>query len=301
MSKDLCDSVTLQIGNESDQEKSDKEKNNTKTSHIVGPLISFGLELLGLADLFGDYLVLSALIRSGEIAWSTLTILMLLTPYIISYPPLMGLFVERSTFNREKTGWGMKIFGFTFLFPISLLYMFLLDLIYGLLGLINTILQTSLFFINKIARKNWKMNNADHWLEHYILKKLCLESTDIQGLRSMRTIAQLLFESIPQIILQARILYVINSGYETSLEISLGEIYFSLLFAGLHLIFEGFLLYLETLVTKSNFFEYCANSMNGMLNWVPFLDKIKNQQQEKKKEQKQGPDYDFGDISSLKL
>lgn len=105
-----------------------------------------------------------------------------------------------------------------------------------------------------------------------------MKRLDVNGFRRLRTISQLVFESVPQIILQSYILWyslqpeVINSlePGEKLLGIDQSVIYTSVVFALFHLLMEAALLYAEAKACRTTFLHYLLICLNGRLGWVPY-------------------------------
>ena len=96
---------------------------------------------------------------------------------------------------------------------------------------------------------------------------------DLAGFRRLRTISQLTFETMLQIILQLRILLYTqntNSDSTAELEIDKGTVMLSLALAIAHLIIEIAFIILESKSTKTTFMHYSIVCFNGRFGWVPF-------------------------------
>jgi hypothetical protein len=93
---------------------------------------------------------------------------------------------------------------------------------------------------------------------------------DVLGIRRLRTIAQTIFESIPQILLQARILQY-GASY---LGVDSETLILSLAAASLHFMLEIMMLYYESTACKTSVVYYSVVCLNGRLNWVPFMEKM---------------------------
>jgi len=95
---------------------------------------------------------------------------------------------------------------------------------------------------------------------------------DIAGFRRLRTISQLSFESLPQIILQTRILMYMkehpNDSFHES--VSLDAIVASLIAAALHFVIEFVYVRLECIACRTTFMHYCIVCFNGRFGWLPF-------------------------------
>lgn len=96
---------------------------------------------------------------------------------------------------------------------------------------------------------------------------------DIIGIRKLRSISQLLFETTPQLFLQLRML-----TFEESQEfgVNVESIMISLSFALTHFFVEATVLYLESRAYKSKFVAYISTCLNGRLLWIPYTDLLMN-------------------------
>eukprot|EP01083_Nonionella_stella_P248470 860190_1 len=108
-----------------------------------------------------------------------------------------------------------------------------------------------------------------------LLFKKCLGMSRMQiiGYRRLRTLSQLLFETIPQIALQSYILYK-NQGENTE-HINDTDIYISIGVAGVHFILEIFIIYLDARASKMSLSHYAVICLGARLNWVPYSHQIR--------------------------
>jgi hypothetical protein len=99
-----------------------------------------------------------------------------------------------------------------------------------------------------------------------------MSKLDVAGFRRLRTISQLSFESLIQIILQVRILiYSFNQpDVIEQFGVEIEAIIISLSFALLHTIFELIFLNMEAVAAKTTITHYAIICFNGRFGWVPF-------------------------------
>ncbi len=97
----------------------------------------------------------------------------------------------------------------------------------------------------------------------------------IIGCCRLRTLSQLLFETLPQIALQSWILYK-NQGKNTE-HINDTDIYHdvSIGVAGLHFILEIFIIYLDGRASKMSLSHYVVICLGARLNWVQYSHQIR--------------------------
>jgi hypothetical protein len=100
-----------------------------------------------------------------------------------------------------------------------------------------------------------------------------MSKMDIKGFRRLRTISQLSFESMPQILIQGRILYYsIYKDTESTkyLDVDIRMIIGSLTCAFLHGIIEFIFLGMEAKACKTNVLHYSIVCFNARFGWIPF-------------------------------
>lgn len=99
------------------------------------------------------------------------------------------------------------------------------------------------------------------------------------------------FETIPQIILQIRILFFFRSNVAN--KESLRTIMLSIAFAMGHGILEILILCIEAYLFEQSFLEYFVICFNGRLGWVPKLHKFKDPEFIKRLINKSGTDEEL--------
>jgi hypothetical protein len=95
---------------------------------------------------------------------------------------------------------------------------------------------------------------------------------DVAGFRRLRTVSQLTFETLPQILLQIRIYSVVKNRQDVNSlgDISVSAIILSICLGVLHLLIESLLIYQEKMANKTSFLHYILISFNGKFGYVPF-------------------------------
>ena len=129
--------------------------------------------------------------------------------------------------------------------PLILVYLFLLDLLY----LFNAVLLAPILFIlNLLTCGRLKDFDIEEKTDKVFEVIFQLTHLEIVGFRKLRTMSQFTFESIPQIILQIRILVYmanIDASTEGYVQISWTIVFWSFFFAVIHAILEVIFLRLE--------------------------------------------------------
>ena len=154
--------------------------------------------------------------------------------------------------------------------PLCLGYFLLLDVIFAFYCVISSLIYLVTF----------GGLNIGNYAEDYVFKELVgMTRMELIGYRRLRTLSQILFESLPQMVLQLRIISVINhsdSSVSGSFEfnsfngVSTNSLFVSVLFACLHILFEGLMIYLDSQACSMPFWEYAIICLNARLNWVPY-------------------------------
>ena len=105
---------------------------------------------------------------------------------------------------------------------------------------------------------------------------LGMDHMAVEGYRRQRTIAQLLFESIPQVILQGLVFLEVFHVGDLLLE-SRGTILLSLVLSLVNVISQFGKIWVEASGLRENFVRYAMTCMLARLGFVPFLDELVRQ------------------------
>eukprot|EP01083_Nonionella_stella_P008506 24552_1 len=224
------------------------------------------VEVLSLCDFITDCIILRKFIMFSHVWWSSFSILMMLAPYIISFSSLLFLFKTRRRFKG--------LFGTLYLTPFGILYFILVDIFFIVYTLFASVL--SLVSCGRLCA------NSSDLFEYFLSKIIGLSAMDIRGYRRLRTIAQITFESIPQIALQLRILFAVQDSKDLRLDEY--ELISSLIFALAHLCIETIILYYESKACKMNMMHYGALCLDGRSGFVPFIHLFSRPQDEQQTE-----------------
>eukprot|EP01084_Bolivina_argentea_P218823 371260_1 len=242
------------------------------------------VETFSALDLATDFLILLQLYYSSNIWWSTWMVIFLISPYLVSHGSLVVILQKKLSFNNtEKSCYSFFILFCEFLLmtPLSLLYLFIIDLIFMTFSLLSTVWLLSVIVLFAIICKDVhdasKYDIRD-WVDKIVFENwLNMNRSEIVGYRRLRTLSQLFFETIPQIVLQLRMLWVIELlGDSNTFEIDLETLGWSLLLAIFHLILEGGMIYLDKLAFKMSFMEYSLECLGGRVQWIPYSGMIQN-------------------------
>lgn len=142
-----------------------------------------------------------------------------------------------------------------------------MDVIY----IIVSVVITPLTMIIKVLSCGYiDITNVEEKLDVLYEILFGMSDMDIKGFRRLRTISQLSFESLPQILLQVRILLYAIGG-QNKLGVSMGAIVASLVSAVLHAFFELIFVYLEAVSCKTTVIHYFIVCFNARFGWIPFV------------------------------
>ena len=159
----------------------------------------------------------------------------------------------------------------TMLTPLMLIYTFALDLIFvvnkAFIEPISSILQL-------LTCGHLSLRYISNMLDQTYGNIFGMQKMDVEGFRRMRTICQLTFESLIQLILQVRMLiYFKRLHDEQSVEqmgVSIESLIISIALSLLHTALECIFMYMESKASLMSFLNYTIICFNGRFGWVPF-------------------------------
>ena len=148
--------------------------------------------------------------------------------------------------------------------PLSVLYLVLIDLLF-----IAYSLSSTLIFMVCGCRPKYDIKDL---LDEYLFNSvLGMNRTEVIGYRRLRTLSQLCWETIPQIVLQCRILYVLEvKATSNEFEIDIGTLIWSIALGVAHLVLEGGVVWLDSKTLKMQFMQYAMTCLGGRVQWVPY-------------------------------
>eukprot|EP01083_Nonionella_stella_P089131 248668_1 len=241
------------------------------------------VEVISVVDLYYDCVVFERLYGSNNPWWSTWMLLFLISPYLVAHSSLVTLLQKKIDFDNLAC---CKSFGLWLMVtPVSLIYAFTVDVIFMSFSIISTIYFIIAFLLIKIVGicKKDMPNVANYdirdWIEVNVFQKLLdMNKSELTGYRRLRTLSQLLFETIPQIGLQLRILYVIKWSDDidtyNAFKIDVKTLAWSIGFAAGHLLLESGIIYLEKRAFRIPLMQYCLTCLGGRVQWIPFQDEV---------------------------
>ena len=151
--------------------------------------------------------------------------------------------------------------------PFIVSYLLLMDIIYIV---VSVVIMPIAFAIKLLSCGFIDFTKIEEKLDVLYEILFGMSDMDIKGFRRLRTISQLSFESLPQIILQVRILIFALNG-ENKLGVDLSAIVGSLCCAILHAFFEMIFVHLEAVACKTTIIHYFIVCFNARFSWIPFV------------------------------
>eukprot|EP01084_Bolivina_argentea_P309595 535552_1 len=233
-----------EVHNDDIEELDVKNEWTDEPSIWIEILYSTLVEIFSTADLYTDLLIMRDLYLTGQQWWTSWMIFLVLAPYLVSYSALTSL-IDKTMFEyilqskseqanqtqcsikcRRRCKKTLILFVMT---PFCILYLVIIDLAFMMYVLLSTFLLLITF-----GRKDIR-----HLIDDYVFKKIFgMNKTEIVGYRRLRTLSQLLFETVPQILLQFRILVAIKLNDDIDYYIDENTIAWSIGFATLHFLLE---------------------------------------------------------------
>ena len=194
--------------------------------------------------------------------WATIMALLLCAPYLVSYCCLSTLLSQKVTHFQNSSLF--SIFVLMLMTPLSVLYLVLIDLMFMAYSLSST-------FIFMLCGCRPKYDIKDLLDEYLFNKILRMNRTEVIGYRRLRTLSQLCWETIPQILLQCRILYALEvEATSNQFQIDIGTLIWSIALGVAHLVLEGGVVWLDSKTLRMQFIQYAMTCLGGRVQWVPY-------------------------------
>lgn len=206
---------------------------------LLVDVFACALELISAADLVTDISILVVIFMHNHVYWSTITIVSMTAPYLVSYAATLKLFMRNRTFRghdesgrRHRCVCLRHLGGLCYLTPLSLCYFLLVDVAYALKASTLDIAALSLRILT-CGRVCGSRSAGDSDMDGLCSGAVGLTRMDTEGYRRMRTMSQLIFEACLQIPLQWRILAM--PSYARQMGLTQPQVIASVAFAGFHL------------------------------------------------------------------
>eukprot|EP01084_Bolivina_argentea_P304714 526338_1 len=287
---EIEEELKLNEWKDDDMEIANKAVESENTINWIELIYSTTVETFSVFDLITDVVVFMQLFKSRNIWWTTWMMVFLISPYLVSHSSLVTLVLKQIEDNFNEIPFWKSIAFWLLSTPMALIYAFIIDLVFMLFSLFSTLCLITAFCVIKpikLVGCRAKVNISDYDIRDYLDEAIFqnifkMNKTEIVGYRRLRTIAQLIFESIPQILLQIRILWVIQENKQTSaaendvFEIDVNTIIWSVSLALTHLLFEVGIISLDKIAFRTGLLQYCLICLGGRVEWVPFQNLIED-------------------------
>eukprot|EP01084_Bolivina_argentea_P296727 511082_1 len=245
------------------QKKKNKKKTRiSKAKKFVLHSLSIVGKWLSLTDLVTDIILFYRATQYGSTDPSVLPLTVglftsMVAPYILSYSSGVKLFLFRGTFN-ELQGF-YRILLLFYLFPTGILYFVFLDILDFVLNIIRWILSIICQW-NDVQIKQ---------VEEVMARQVGMDRMNWEGFKRQRAVAMLMFETIPQITIQALLYFDIISGKELT-GVTDQILLTSIVSATLNSLRQVIKLVLESKAVEQNVIEYSLHCVMARVGWVPF-------------------------------
>eukprot|EP01083_Nonionella_stella_P193903 715584_1 len=244
------------------------------------------VETFSALDLCTDVLILLQLYHSGNQWWTTWMLILLASPYLVSHGSLVVILQNKKKFDTGNrscfTSTVLSFWESLLMTPMALFYLCFIDFIFMIFALLSSVWL--LFGIIRVVTSCQTIDQAAEydcreWIDQKIFKDwLRMNRSEIVGYRRLRTLSQLFFETIPEIVLQLRILWVIkwSGSNENTFEIDVTTLIWSLGLAFAHLFLESGIIYLDKSAYQMGFMDYSLECLGGRVQWIPFQHLLPN-------------------------
>ena len=145
---------------------------------------------LSLVDLATDVVVMRELYQAGHAWWSMWMQLMLVAPYLVSHGSLVVLLKKAMAQKKEDlkqfcdvNSWASQFFILLSITPISLLYLFLMDIVFTIFSIVATLCFVSLFVCFCCNAAKAQKFNVRNWVDKHLFEAyLGMSRTEIIGM-----------------------------------------------------------------------------------------------------------------------
>ena len=242
ISRDNSDAMALEM-----QDTLSKKQINDTASFRKYLMYSFSIVFrsLSVLDLVTDIYLLakagSNVTNSRVLIITVLLFVSIISPYILSYSSGIKLFLIRRTFD-ELQGF-YRILIVLYLFPTGVFYFVFLDILDILLNIYRWLL---------LIVFGWNLLEITK-LEETLAAQLGMDKMNYEGFKRQRTVAQIMFETFPQVIIQI-LMFSKVIDITTIQPLDLGISIFS---ATVNAIAQLSKIYLESHAVGSTFTQVC--------------------------------------------
>eukprot|EP01083_Nonionella_stella_P089132 248670_1 len=257
---DCCDPIRRFFCKSKPSQKP-KSATDRKLAQSVLKFIKLSLKITSrmasLLDVVTDAILLYKVSSNDAMLLTLLLFISLLSPYILSYSAGVELWLFHGTFSNLKLCTFSSFMLLFYLFPTGFVFFIILDVVdvfvelykwfsYGIVGKIKT--NTELVQVEASAANYFGMSRMDYF-----------------SLKRQKSIAQLFFETAPQLVLQT----LLFSG------VSSDVLMLSIFSAFFNFVIQLVRLKAESVAVRETFVQYSLHSITARFGWLPFKHLIK--------------------------
>lgn len=178
-----------------------KHNNKQLDKSLLLKFLNFCLEASAAGDMVSDIIVIVQLLEEHP-AWVTYTLLTMISPFFISYTPLINFqlkgYLSKKEQNNGKLGVFDTIMSVVSLTPLVTITLVLMDFLYIIQSIVITPIMWVLKKLFCCKKKDGDSVDFNEWIEEEVYKRtFSMNREEIVGFRRLRTISQLMFETIP--------------------------------------------------------------------------------------------------------
>ena len=254
---------------------------------------------VSFVDLFTDAYLLYLVSRIKMMSLTIVLSISIVCPYIVSYSCAIKLFfmnsdrnsnvydnknnngIKDGNKNKNKNIQGLKkLFKYLGISPIGVFYLICLDFIDIIFSYYTFIV---IFFFGK-SEFEMKL------LQETVANQLGMSIMDYEGLKRQRAVTMLMYETIPQAIIQMLLIFGLftsdtsddtsdtsdtnDTNVTNAANIDETSVYTSVCFAVLNSIFQILRLRSEAQAVREPFYQYCLQCLMARISWIPFKNEI---------------------------
>eukprot|EP01084_Bolivina_argentea_P174251 301848_1 len=221
-------------------------------------MVQLSSRALALIDMATDINLLYKSQGSNNGPLTICLFLSIVAPYLLQYSCGIKLFTLNRTFERLK---GLKkLLTVLFLLPFGVFFFIFLDL-FDIFFNFYVVIQL-LFCCSSLV--------DIQRTEEDVATQLGMDRMNWEGIKRQKKVAQLMFETIPQVTLQCLLFFKVIPGLELTGGIKAQDILLSTASAVANAVLEMFKLYIESKAVEEGFFSYALTCFMARIGWIPF-------------------------------
>eukprot|EP01084_Bolivina_argentea_P026221 48731_1 len=222
-------------------------------------------------DIYSDFVLLWKTSKDLNLIGITCIMLIsILSPYLVCYASGIRLHLNRGTLQSAVNTSCYKLLLLLYILPTGVLWYIFLDIYIDLTG----ILILAPYYLIKlcISKSQDSLDGDLENMKRKIANWIGLTFMNLEGYSRMRSISQLMLESLPQICIQT--MMAANVFILTDTTITTQDIVISIGSAVFNMISQFTIMKMESAVVRETFISYSLSCMVGRIGWIPFIHEI---------------------------